>query len=144
MTRDIRTLGSRARLAYGLGCITLGCYPIALSLGYIPIVEADIMAPRWVVAAAGFTFVIAGFMILLAHHSRANDLLAGFLLLLFGAIGTWVSLFSAAEGFSGGLPFLSREQNVFVARCVFGLGALISIATCAYAFRRATRDKSER
>ena len=140
MARDIRSLSPRARLAYGLGCITLGCYPIALSLGLIPIDEADVMAPQWVVAAAGFTFVIAGFMILLAQHSRANDLLAGFLLLLFAALGTWVSLFSSAEGFSGGLPFLSREQNVLVARWMFGLGALVSFAACVYAFRRVARD----
>lgn len=140
MARDVRSLSKRARLVYGLGCIAVGCYPVALGLGFFPVAEAGLNAPPWVVMAAGFAFVIAGFMILLADHSRANDLLAGILLLLFGAIGVWVSLFSSSEGFSGGLPFLSQETNVFLGRCLFGLGALISFAVCAYAFRRAAHN----
>lgn len=139
MARDIRSLSRRARLIYGLGCIALGCFPIAASLGYAPVDEAAMTAPPWVVAGAGFIFVIVGFMFLLAHHSRANDLLAGVLLMLFGILGAWVSLFSSSEGFSGGLPFLSRELNTSIARWVFGLGALISFALCAWAFRRAAR-----
>ncbi len=137
MARDIRSLSRRARIVYGIGCLALGCYPIAMALGYIPIDQAELAAPRWVIAGAGLAFVIAGFMILLANHSRANDLLAGVLLLLFCVMGTWVSLVSSDEGISGGLPFLPRELNVLVGRWVFGLGALISFALCIYAFRRA-------
>ena len=137
MARDVRSLSPRARLAYGAGCIAVGCYPIALGLGLLPVDEAGLSAPPWVVAGAGFAFIIAGFMILFARHSRINDLLAGVLLLLFGIMGVWVSLFSASDGFSGGLPFLSRETNVLLGRWLFGLGALISFAMCGYAFRRA-------
>lgn len=140
MAKNIKSLSSRARLAYGLACIALGLYPVALGLGYFPVDEARLTAPSWVVAAAGFAFVIAGLMILLADHSRANDLLAGILLLIFGAIGAWVSLFSSSEGFSGGWPFFSQELNVFLGRCLFGLGALISFAICGYAFRRAAKS----
>ena len=124
-------------MIYGLGCIGLGCYPLALGLGYLSIGDSELTTPTWVIVAAGFAFIIAGFMILLAHSSRANDLLAGLLLFLFGSLGIWVSLFSADEGFSGGLPFISREMNILIARWVFGLGALISFAACAWAFRRA-------
>jgi hypothetical protein len=137
MARDVRSLSRRARLAYGIGCIALGCYPVALGLGFFPADEAGLNAPRWVVAAAGCLFVIAGFMIFLANHSRANDLLAGILLLIFCALGLWVSLFSSDEGFSGGLPFLSHELNVTLGRWLIGLGAMITFAMCAYAFRRA-------
>lgn len=137
MARDIRPLSGRARLGYGIGCIALGCYPIALGLGYLPVDEAELTAPLWVIAVAGLGFVIGGFMILFAGHSRANDLLAGMLLLLFGILGAWVCLFSSSEGFSGGLPFLSQELNIVVGRSLFGLGALISFALCVYAFRRA-------
>ena len=84
-------------------------------------------------------FVVAGFMFLFAAHSRVNDLLAGVMLLMFGALGAWVSLFSSSEGFSGGLPFLSQEQNILVGRLLFGFGALISFTLCGYALRRATR-----
>ena len=139
MARDARSLSGRARLAYGAGCIALGCYPVALGLGLLPVDEADVHAPLWIIAGAGLAFVIAGFMILFAKHSRVNDLLAGILLLLFGITGIWVSLFSSSEGFSGGLPFLSRELNIMLGRGLFGLGALISFALCAYAFRRAIR-----
>jgi len=137
MAKDIRSLSARARLAYGMGCIALGCSPIAISLGVIPINESGSTAPPWVIAGAGLAFVIAGFMILLAHHSRANDLLAGVLLMIFGIMGIWVSLFSSSEGFSGGLHFLSGELNVLIGRWVFGLGALICFALCAWAFQRA-------
>lgn len=140
MVRDARSLSGRARLVYGLGCIALGCYPLALSLGFLPVDEAGLHAPLWVVAVAGFVFIIAGFMILLANHSRANDLLAGVLLFLFGIMGAWVSLFSSSEGFSGGLPLVSQETNILLGRWLFGLGALISFALCGYAFRRAIRQ----
>lgn len=132
-----RNLSGRARLVYGLGCIALGCYPVALSLGLLPADDAGLQTPSWVVAAAGIAFIIAGFMILLARHTRANDLLAGVLLLLFGFMGIWVSVFSSAEGFSGGLPFLSRDLNIVLGRWLFGFGALISFAMSGYAFRRA-------
>jgi len=136
MAKDIRSLSKHARLAYGLGCLALGSYPIALSLGYVQIEESASTAPPWVIAGAGFVFVIAGFMILLANHSRANNLLAGVLLMVFGIMGIWVSLFSSSEGFSGGLPFLSQDLNILIGRCLFGLGAIISFALSAWAFRR--------
>ena len=137
MARDTRSLSVRERSVYGIGCLALGCYPMAVALGVIPVQQADLAAPRWVIAGAGLVFVFAGFMILLAHHSRANDLLAGVLLLLFGILGAWVSVFSSDEGFSGGLPFLVPELNVLVGRWVFGLGALICFVLCVYALRRA-------
>jgi hypothetical protein len=76
-------------------------------------------------------------MILFANHSRANDLLAGVLLLLFGVLGTWVSALGSNDGFSGGLPFLTAELNIVVGRWAFGLGALICFALSVYAFQRA-------
>ena len=142
MARDARSLSWRAKLAYGVGCIALGCYPIALGLGFFPVEEARLNAPPWVVVAAGLAFVIAGFMILLAAHSRVNDLLAAVLLLLFSVMGIWVSIFSPSEGFSGGLPFLSRELNIMLGRGLFGLGSLISIAMCAYALGRAANKST--
>lgn len=79
-------------------------------------------------------------MILLANHTRANDLLAGVLCLLFAIMGAWVALFSASEGFSGGWFFLSYEQNVALGRWVFGIGSLLNLAIAAYAFRRAAQS----
>ena len=137
MARHISTLSPRARLGYGIACVAIGCYPIAMALGVFPDVEPN--APGWVVAGAGIVFVIAGLMILLATHTRANDLLAGVLLFIFGAMGVWVSIFSPDEGFSGGLPFLPDDLNIVLGRWLFGLGSIVTFAMCAWAFRRAFR-----
>ena len=79
MTRNVRSLSGGARLAYGLGCIVLGRYALSLGLGYRGIGKGELTSPSWVIVRIGFVFISAGFMILLAHHSRANDLLAGLL-----------------------------------------------------------------
>ena len=131
---------SRTRFVIGVVCLALGLYLLSIAFGLLPVEKADVMAPMWVVASSGIVFLIAGCMIFLASHSWANDLLAGFLCLLFGFIGAWVSLFSSSEGFSGGLWFLSDGANASLGRWVFGLGALISFAISAYAFRRAYRS----
>jgi len=138
LASDTTSLSRRARFAWGLVVIALGCYPIALGFGLLPTGEAGLSAPSWIVVAAGLVFVIAGFMILLARHTRANNLLAGILLLLFGVIGAWVSLFGSGDNMTGGLPFLPREVNAVLGRLLFGLGALLCFAMSVYAFRRAT------
>ncbi len=130
----------RSRLATGIVCIALGLYPLSIALGVLPVEKADVMAPMWIVASSGVVFVMAGCMIILANHRWANDLLAGFLCLLFGVIGAWVSLFGASEGFSGGAGFLSDDANAALGRWAFGIGALISFTISAYAFRRAYRS----
>ena len=139
MARDIRSLSTGARWFYGVLCIAIGAYPIAISLGYVSFDDAEPTSPLWVAAAVGISFVIAGCMILLAHHSRANDLLAGVLLMIFAVLGVWVSVFSSDEGFSGGWPLLSEETNLLIGRWLFGLGALASFSLCIWAFRRAVR-----
>lgn len=127
----------RTRFVLGLICIVLGTLPLLVALGVIPVDEADVYAPIWVVAISGMVFLIGGCMIFLGDHSWANDLLAGVLCLLFGVVGVWVALFASSEGFSGGIPLLSDAVNVTLGRWVFGGGALISFSISAYAFRRA-------
>lgn len=127
----------RTRFILGLICIVLGTLPLLVALGVIPVDEADVYAPIWVVAISGMVFLIGGCMIFLGDHSWANELLAGVLCLLFGVVGVWVALFACSEGFSGGIPLLSDAVNVTLGRWVFGGGALISFSISAYAFRRA-------
>jgi hypothetical protein len=140
MAENLENISGRSRLAWGLFCIAVGCYPIAVALGLLPVDEARLMAPMWAVAMAGFMFVVAGAMILIGNHRWANDLLAGILTLLFGIMGTWTSLFSPSEGFSGGIALLSDESNVTLGRWMFGIGALMCFAVSAYAFRRAAQS----
>ena len=139
MAKDIRSLSGRARVVYGTGCMLLGCYPIALALGIVPVDDAELTAPRFVVGGAGLALLVAGLMIFLANHPRTNNFLAGVLLLLFGSIGMWVSVLSSNDGFSGGIPFIPAELNILVGRWVFGFGALICFAFSMYAFRLAAK-----
>ena len=127
----------RSRRVAGLLCVAIGLLPISIALGWIPVAESSLHAPMWVLALSGVVFVIAGGMIFLADESRTKDFLAGVLCLLFAILGAWVALLGRAEGFSGGLPFLSGAANTALGRWVFGIGALLSLAISAYAFRRA-------
>jgi hypothetical protein len=130
----------RTRIVLGLLCIALGTFPLAIAFGFIPVDETQVQTPMWVVALSGVVFLIGGCMIFLANHSGVNDLLAAILCLLFGIVGAWVSLFAPADGFSGGVPLLSPEANVTLARWVFGCGALICFAISVYAFRRSIQS----
>ncbi|MEL7084216.1 MAG: hypothetical protein AAGM36_06920 [Cyanobacteria bacterium J06597_1] len=124
-------------LLLGFLCIAMGLFPIAHSLNLLPISEQPGDAPRWVIGVCGMVFVLSGCMMMTQLNSRLNHILAAIFLALMGSIGVWVSLFSQAEGMSGGLFFLSREQNVLLGRCLFGLGAAIGFAMCVYAIRLA-------
>ena len=125
----------------GLFCIAVGLFPIAHALQLLPISEQSGDAPRWVIGLCGMVFALSGCMMMTQLNSRLNNILAAIFLALMGSIGVWVSLFSPADGMSGGLFFLSREQNVLLGRCVFGLGAAIGFAMCAYAGRLAFLGK---
>lgn len=129
----------RGRLVLGLLCIAAGVMPILVALDIVAVDPGQVSAPMWVVAACGAVFVIGGCMAILASHSWANDVLAGALCLSFAAIGTWVALFSSADDFSGGVPFVAHETNVLIGRWVFGTGTLICLAISFYVFKRAAR-----
>lgn len=72
---------------------------------------------------------------LVGQQSKLNHLFASIWLAAMGAIGDWVAFFAPANGFSGGLPFLSDVQNVVIARAVFGGGAVMTFLCCGYALR---------
>ena len=127
----------RARRFAGLLCIALGLLPMSVALGWISVPSTSLHAPMWVLALCGGIFVVTGSMIVLGNQSRANDLLAGIICLLFGTVGAWIALLGPAEGISGGLPFLSGATNSAIGRWVFGIGALMCFAIAAYAFRLA-------
>ena len=131
------------RLAIALLCVGIGVFLLLLASELIPGLQRQASdAPNSIIALAGLVFFIAGCMVFLGAESRANDLLAGLLCLSFGLIGAWVAFLSPSEGFSGGLPFVSRESNVSIARVVFGAGSLVCLAIAAWAFRRFIRAGS--
>jgi divalent metal cation (Fe/Co/Zn/Cd) transporter len=126
----------RSHLAIALFCIIAGGLLILVALGVIATSPGQRHAPDFIIAFSGLAFIIAGCMILVGRQSRFNDLLAAILCLLFGATGAWVALYSPSEGFSGGIPLLSNEANVRLARWVFGLGSLVCFAIAGWAFKR--------
>lgn len=130
----------RARPILAVLCVALGIYPLSIALGFVHVGDAQVHAPMWVIALSGIVFLIAGCMILLANRSRANDVLACIVCLLFGVVGMWVALFGASESFSVGMPLLSHDANVKIARGVFGSGAIICFAISGYAFRQTFRS----
>jgi hypothetical protein len=128
---------NKTHAIYGVLLVLLGLYPIALALGFQEVDAASSNAPMWVIALCGVVFVIGGCMILLRQHERLVDLLAALICLSLASIGVWVSLFSPAEGFSGGISLVPDKTNIGISRWVFGGGAVISFLCFVYAVRRA-------
>ena len=123
-------------IAMALLCMALGGMLLLVAGGFFIDNPDQQNAPDFVIAMCGSAFIVAGCMILVGRRSRFNDLLAAILCLLFGATGAWVALFSPSDGFSGGLPLISSEANIRLARWVFGLGSLVCFALAAWALKR--------
>lgn len=132
---------NKSHPVFGWICILIGIYPLAIAFGLLNADSESIHAPMWVVGLCGLVFIIAGCMIIFRQHDRLVDILAAIICFSFAAIGIWVSLLSPLDGFSGGLPYVSKELNILFARGVFGLGAMITLLMCIYAIKRALREK---
>ena len=135
----------RQRLGIASVSIALGVFLFVVATEVIPgLARQSGDAPRTIIALCGIVFVIAGCMALAGTGTRRNDLLAALLCFVFGVIGSWVAFFAPGEGFSGGLPLVSRDANVSIGRVVFGCGALLCFAISAWALhlylRGAARD----
>lgn len=107
--------------------------------------DAAVNAPLWVIGICGAIFFLAGLLIFLGEKSKYNNLLAVFLVAGMGAVGSWVALFGTDSSFSGGIPFLSPEFNISLARLLFGFGGLICFLIAGYAFKQqiTRKEKSE-
>lgn len=136
-------LSKKNRVVFGLIFFGVGLVFILVSFDIIQIAESEINSPRWVLGLCGFVFALAGVMIFLGENSGINNLLAALMILSFGCIGAWVTFYGDAADFSGGLPFLSNESNVILARTMFGISTAICFAISAYAIRLHLRSKNQ-
>ncbi|MBO6522779.1 MAG: hypothetical protein JJ971_03055 [Balneolaceae bacterium] len=127
----------------GLLFFGTGLFIILAAADIIPIDEDGLNAPRWVLALCGLVFSIAGIMIFLGEHSKWNNLFAAVLILAMGGIGAWIALFGASENLSGGIPLLSDSANTFLARWIFGAGALVCFAIALHAIRLHSTSKEK-
>lgn len=130
-----RPLSHRETLAFSMVFMLIGLLIILLGLGVIPVDEASFNAPKWIIRLCGMTFFIAGVMVWSGNGSRTNDLMAAVLILIFAVVGGWVALYGGSEDFSGGIPFLSKDSNVSLARIIFGAGSVLCLMISLYAFR---------
>jgi hypothetical protein len=127
------------RLA-ALLCLICGIVPIGIAFGVIPARPGSIRAPLFIVALAGLLFWFAAASLLFGStRPRLNSLLGAMLFALFATIGGWVSVFGTGIAFRGGVSVVSSDANEWMARVIFGLGALVCAACSLYALKRAIR-----
>ncbi len=111
----------------GIGCLAVGTLICLVGLGVIPVDPDSVHAPGWVLGAAGGVFSLGGLAIIFPQRPVVASICGNLIVAMFAAIGIWIAVAAPAEGFSGGTWFLSREQNVSVARMMFGAGGAISL-----------------
>jgi hypothetical protein len=117
-----------------------GAFVVAGALGWIPL-ELSPGVPRWVGAAAGFAFAVAGVIVSLPpRESRLVDSAAATLVSLFAAIGGWVAFAPGERHFSssvsvGGIA-ASGDAAGWAGRIAFGIGAILCGVFAALLWKR--------
>jgi len=138
-------LSPRAAVVLGLVVSGMGGLIVLLAVGIIPGAEGSLEAPRWVVAVAGFSFVLAGAAMIVGYAVAGGagpdgDLPAGTprwvrvtqsvlglgIISALGAVATWVAFGPGPRGFTVTLPFVGRGPgDETLGRAVFGIGAVL-------------------
>jgi len=131
-------------VAVGLAVSAMGALIVLLG-GRDPGGDASLEAPRWVVAAAGLSFVLAGAAIIVGYAVagggapdgdlppgtprwvRVTQSLLGLgIIVALAAVGTWVAFGPGPRAFSVTLPFVGRGPgDETVGRVAFGIGAVL-------------------
>lgn len=119
----------------------MGLLVIVLAMGWLPVPDASVHAPRWVIFACGLMFLLAGMAVLLpatgaawAASETLKRLLAALIITCFAAVFCWVGFgpgersFSASSGSAGGVGIVVHgPANETLGRIVFGgMGALMA------------------
>ena len=138
-------LSPRAAVALGLAVGAMGALIILLALGIIPGADASLEAPRWVVAAAGLAFVLAGAAMIVGYAVaggaapdgdlppgtprwvRVTQSLLGLgIIVALAAVATLVAFGPGPRAFTVTLPFVGRGPgDETVGRVAFGIGAVL-------------------
>ena len=138
-------LSPRGAVAVGLAVSAMGALIVLLAVGVIPGGDASLEAPRWVVAAAGLSFVLAGAAIIVGYAVaggaapdgdlppgtprwlRVTQSLLGLgIIVSLAAVGTWVAFGPGPRAFSVTLPFVGRGPgDERLGRVAFGIGAVL-------------------
>ena len=108
-------------------CLLLGLSVCLIGVGIIPYDPSKIHAPAWVILAGGGIFMLAGLALLFRSRPIVVNVLGNLIVIAFAAVGAWVALYGPSEQFSGGLPLVSDETNVGIARVFFGVGSILCL-----------------
>jgi hypothetical protein len=117
---------------------------IAVALGLIPVAPQDVRAPRWVLGAAGMTFIAGGFAPLAAYRgpsSKVSQIIGAGVVLPLTLVSNWVAFGPGERQFSGGLSIgfftVSQQSSQLSGRIAFGIGAvLLDVLIVAIVVRR--------
>jgi len=126
---------NKGTVAFAVFSILMGAFSIIRSMGFLPGDNLELETPNVIVALVGFAFIIAGSIILVKHQSRVYSLLAAILCLVFAIVSAWVALFSPSDEWYSNYSFVTHDVNVFIARVMSGIGALMLFAMADNAFK---------
>ena len=138
-------LGPKAAVVLGLFAALMGFLVIGMALHIIP-TDTPGDTPRWIGAAAGLAFVLAGAAVIVGYAVaggaapdgdlpagtpfgvRLTQYLLGLSIVgLMTAIGAWVTFGPGRREFSiTGLPVLGPRAGEIMGRVAFGLGTVLS------------------
>jgi len=132
----------RQQILVGTVTAALGLLVMVLAMGWLPVPDASVHAPRWVIFTCGLMFLLAGVAVVLpatgapwAASETLKRLLAALIITGFAAVFCWVGFgpgersFSASSGSAGGVSVaVHGPANETLGRVVFGgMGALMTV-----------------
>ncbi|PZD72140.1 hypothetical protein C1752_04076 [Acaryochloris thomasi RCC1774] len=111
----------------GYLCLAIGTALTLVAGGVIPTDPSQFFAPRWMLALAGLSVIACGGSLITPKDSVPQLCCIGFILVSFAMMGGWVAVFSSDDSIAGGIPFIPRSVNIFLGRCLFGLGPIVCL-----------------
>lgn len=108
-------------------CLVAGAWIMLTAAGVLPMDETKLHCPKAVFFVVGLMFFAGGLAMLLKHNHYAKLVCVVLILGAFTVVSGWCGLFGdeAQINTSAGIPFLTREQNIRVARVFFTGGSVI-------------------
>ena len=91
-------------------------------------------APGPILILVGFSFILAGVMIIFGKRRKLNNFLASLLTAIMGIIGGWISLYGDSSNFSGNGMLVSHITKLPLERIMFGFSSLLCFLVSVYAF----------
>lgn len=90
---------------------------------------------------AGAVFWLGGLLLMARDKPRVANGLAFVLLLLFSAMGAWVTLYGEEGAFTNGDDGALSGLGVTLARVMFGFGSLLCLLMALVALRRFIKNE---